>query len=66
MGDVGHNIVGLFNHPLVAPRDGEAGMDGFDALREHGVRVIAGIKFVSFWRKMLQNDSIADVGVYRH
>ena len=63
---VGYNIVGLFKHPLVTPRDGEARMDGFDAFRKHGVGVITGVKLVSFWGQTLQNDGIADVGVYRY
>lgn len=49
MGDIGHDIVGLLKHPLVAPRDCEAGMDGFDAFRQHSIGVTAGIKLVSFW-----------------
>ena len=49
VGDVGYDIVGLLDHPLITPGDSKARMDGFDALREHGVGVIAGIKLVSFW-----------------
>jgi len=63
VGDVGHNIVGLLDHPLVAPRDSKTGMDVFNALWEHGVGVIAGVKLVSFWGQTLQNDGITDVGV---
>ena len=66
VGDVGHDIVGLLEHPVVAPRDSKTWMDGFDTLRKHGVGVIAGIKLVSFWGQTLQNDGITDMGVYRH
>jgi len=64
MGDIGHDIVGLLEHPLVTPWDCEAKVDGFDALREHGVGVVAGIKLVSLWGQTLQNDGITDMGVY--
>ena len=64
VGNVGHDIVRLFEHPFIAPRYGETWMDCFDALREHGVGVITGIKLVSFWGQTLQNDGITDVRVY--
>ena len=66
MSDVGNNIVRLLNHPLVTPRDGESRMDGFDAFREHGVGVIAGIKLVSFWGQTLQNDGMLATGGNDH
>ena len=49
VGDIGHDIVGLLDHPLIAPRDSEAGMDSFDTFRKHGIGVVAGIKHVPFW-----------------
>ena len=50
MGDVGYHIAGLPEHPLIAPGDCEAWVNGFDAFREHGIREIAGIKLVVFGR----------------
>ena len=61
MSDLGEDIVGLLDHPLIAPRDCEAWVDGFDAFREHGIGVIADIKFVSIWRQTLQIDGVIDV-----
>ena len=43
MDDVGHDIVGVLDHPLVAPGDGKMRMDSFDALREQSIGVIAGV-----------------------
>ena len=40
MGDVGDDVVGLFEHPVVAPGDGVVWVDGLDPLREHGIGVI--------------------------
>ena len=40
MRDVGNDIVGLLEHPLVAPGDGVVRMNGLDPLWEHGVGVV--------------------------
>ena len=66
VGDIGDDIIGLLDHPLVTPRDSKARVYGFDALWEHSIGVIAGIKLISFWGQTLRNDGITDMGVYRH
>ena len=63
VGDVGHDIVRLLDHPFVSPRDSEARVDSFDALWKHSVGVIACIKLITLWGHTLQNDSVIDVGV---
>ena len=35
VGDVGDDVVGLFEHPVVAPGDGIVWVDRLDSLREH-------------------------------
>lgn len=40
--DVGHNVVGLLEHPFIAPGDKKAWVDGFDFLQKHGARIIMG------------------------
>lgn len=58
-----NGITRLFEHPLIAPRDCEAGMNSLNALWKHSVRVIAGIKLVAFWGHTLQYNGVIDVGV---
>ena len=38
MGDVGDDIIGLFEHPVVTPGDGIMWVDGLNSLWEHSVR----------------------------
>ena len=40
MGDVGDDIVGLFEHPVVTPGDGVVRVDGLDSLWEHSIGVV--------------------------
>ena len=40
VGDVSNNIIGLFEHPVVAPGDGVMWVDGLNPLREHSVGVV--------------------------
>ena len=40
VGDVGDDIVGLPEHPVVAPGDGVVWVDGLDSLREHSIGVV--------------------------
>ncbi len=40
VGDVGDHEIGLLQHPVVAPGDCVARVDGLDALWEHGVRIV--------------------------
>ena len=45
MGDVGDDVVGLFEHPVVAPGDGIVWVDRFDSFWQHcvGVVVVLGL-----------------------
>ena len=47
MGDVGDDVIGLFEHPVVTPGDGVVWMDGLDPFREHGVGVVVVFCFLS-------------------
>ena len=62
VGDVGDNIVGVVEQPVVAPSDGVAGVDGFEAFREDG----AGVVFMFGWfsRHVCKDNGIVDVGVF--
>ena len=40
MGNIGDDVVGLFEHPVVAPGDGIMWVDRLDPLREHRVGVV--------------------------
>ena len=62
MGDVGYDIAGLFEHPVVAPSDGVAGVDGFEAFREYGV----GVVFIFGWfsRHVGKDNGIVNMGIF--
>ena len=47
VGNVGDDIVRLFEHPVVTPGNGVVRVDGLDPLREHGVGVVIEFRFLA-------------------
>ena len=62
MGDIGNDIVGLFEHPSVAPRDGVVWVDRLDTLREHRIGVVVVFCFLA--GHVGQDHSVVDLWIF--
>ena len=62
VGDVGDDIIGLFEHPVVAPGDGIMRVDGLDSFREHRVGVV--VIFCLFTGHIGQHNCAVDLRVF--
>ena len=62
MGDVGDHIVGMFEHPVVAPGDGVVGVDGLDPFWEHSVGVVAIFRLLA--GHIGQHNCVVDLWVF--
>ena len=62
MGDVGHHIIGLAQHPLVAPGYGESWRHSFQTFRKNGVGEIPD-RLVPWPWQSFQHHGVRDVGV---
>ena len=62
--DIGDNIVGLFEHPVIAPGDGVVWVDGLNSLWEHCVGVV--VVFGLLVGHIGQHNSVVDLWIFLH
>ena len=62
VGDIGDNVVGLLEHPIVAPGDSIVWVDGLDPHREHSVGVV--VVFCLLAGHIGQHNRIVDLGIF--
>ena len=60
--DVGDDIIGLFEHPVVAPGNGVVWVDGLDPFREHGIGVVVIFRFLA--GHIGQHNSLVDLWIF--
>ena len=62
VGDVGNDVVGLFDHPLVTVVYSKAFGDRFNPVRENGLGIVRCVKFALFFRHNGGSDEFAANG----
>ena len=62
VGNVSDDIVGVFQHPIVAPGNGVMWVDGLDPLRKHSVGVV--VVFCLLTGHIGQHNSVVDLWIF--